>query len=53
MAKKNRQKKPAEQNLVAKHAKTFNLAHVFEDRKKAAKRGKVKHKGGWDYQLAA
>lgn len=34
MAKKNKQKKTAEQNLVAKHAKTFNLAHVFEDRKR-------------------
>jgi hypothetical protein len=32
-------------NLVAKHAKTFNKAHVMVDRKKASKRGAVKHKG--------
>ena len=32
-------------NLVAKHARKFNLAHTFEDRKHAQKRGKVKHKG--------
>jgi hypothetical protein len=34
-------------NLVAKHARMFNLAHTFEDRKQAQKRGKVKHKGKW------
>jgi len=36
-------------NLVAKHAKTFNKAAVFKDRKKAAKKGYVKHKKshGW------
>jgi hypothetical protein len=33
------------QNLVAKHARKFNLSHTFEDRKQAQKRGKVKHKG--------
>ena len=33
-------------NPVARHARKFNLAHTFEDRKKALKRGKVKHKGG-------
>jgi len=32
-------------NPVAKHAKTFNKAHVMKDRKKAMKRGAVKHKG--------
>lgn len=32
-------------NLVAKHAKAFNKAHVMVDRKKAARRGAVKHKG--------
>ena len=32
-------------NFVAKHARTFNKAHVFTDRKKAAKRGYCKHKG--------
>ena len=25
-------------NLVAKHARTYNKAHVFRDRKKASKR---------------
>lgn len=32
-------------NLVAKHARTFNLAHTFEDRKAKSKRGHRKHKG--------
>lgn len=32
-------------NLVAKHARAFNKASVHIDRKKAAKRGKIKHKG--------
>jgi cytochrome c-type biogenesis protein CcmE len=32
-------------NLVAKHARTYNKAHVFKDRKKASKRGYRKHKG--------
>lgn len=31
-------------NFVAKHARTFNKAHVHVDRKKAAKRGYRKHK---------
>ena len=31
-------------NLVAKHARKFNKAHVMVDRKKAAKRGHRKHK---------
>lgn len=31
-------------NLVAKHARTYNKAHVMKDRKKAAKRGYSKHK---------
>lgn len=31
-------------NLVAKHARKFNKAAVMIDRKKAAKRGAVKHK---------
>ena len=34
-------------NLVAKHARKFNKAHVHVDRKKAAKRGARKHKGVW------
>lgn len=34
-------------NFVAKHARTYNKAHVMVDRKKAAKRGKIKHKKGW------
>ena len=31
-------------NLVAKHARTFNKAATHRDRKKDVKRGKVKHK---------
>ena len=31
-------------NLVAKHAKQFNKAAVQVDRKKAFKKGEVKHK---------
>lgn len=38
-------KKPAvENNLVAKHARTFNKATVQRDRKKDEKRGKMKYK---------
>ena len=32
-------------NTVAKHARTFNKATVMKDRKKASKRGAIKHKG--------
>ena len=32
-------------NPVAKHARAFNLAHTFVDRKQKAKRGHRKHKG--------
>ena len=35
-------------NPVAKHAKTFNKAHVMKDRKKAMKKGDVKHKGRYE-----
>jgi len=31
-------------NLVAKHARKFNVAAVYIDRKKDEKKGKVKHK---------
>lgn len=31
-------------NFVAKHTRTFNKAVVMVDRKKALKRGKIKHK---------
>jgi hypothetical protein len=34
-------------NLVAKHAATYNKAAVFKDKKKANKKGYVKHKGAW------
>jgi hypothetical protein len=34
-------------NLVAKHARQYNLAHTFTDRKAKAKGGHVKHKGQW------
>lgn len=37
-------KKPKDSNPVAKYAKRFNKAKVFTDRKKAAKRGHLKHK---------
>ena len=33
-----------ERNLVAKHARQFNKAATFVDRKKAAKKGHTKHK---------
>ena len=39
---------PLASNLVAKHARTYNKAHTFTDRKKAAKAGKRKHRGGWE-----
>lgn len=39
-------------NTVAKHAHKFNHAKVYEDRKKAIKRGKRKHKNQ-PYQIAA
>ena len=32
-------------NLVAKHSRKFNKSVVHTDRKRAAKRGYVKHKG--------
>ncbi len=35
-------------NPVAKHARTYTLAHTFEDRKAKAKRGHVKHKGQYN-----
>lgn len=34
-------------NLVAKHARQYNKAHTMKCRKKAAKRGEIKHKGKW------
>lgn len=49
MGYKRQQKDRAkENNLVAKHARKFNLAHTFEDRKQAQKRGRTKHKGKWE-----
>ncbi|MGH1485922.1 MAG: DUF7230 family protein [Cellvibrionaceae bacterium] len=39
-------------NIVAKHARKFNLPAVFKDKKKAAKRGEIKHKHQ-PYQIAA
>lgn len=38
------------QSFVAKHARTFNKAHVMVDRKKRSKaqgQRKSKHKGAW------
>lgn len=40
-----RKQQDKQRNLVAKHARTFNMAHTFVDRKQKAKRGHVKHKG--------
>jgi hypothetical protein len=37
-------------NYVAKNARAFNKSATFEDRKKALKKGKVKHKGQSSYQ---
>lgn len=42
------QEAPQVQNFVHKHMETFNKPKTFEDRKKAVKSGKVKHKGRWD-----
>ncbi len=45
----NKKKKPVQNNPVAKYMETFNKPKTFEDRKQAAKNGKIKHKGrGWD-----
>lgn len=41
---KKQNKVPEINNLVAKHARTFNLAHTFKDRKKSMKKGDVKYK---------
>jgi len=35
----------AKNNLVAKHARTFNKANVMVDKKKRKKKGYTKHKG--------
>ncbi len=50
MAKSSKAKNevPAHQNFVHKHMEDFNKPKTFEDRKKAAKSGKIKHKGRWD-----
>lgn len=42
---KKRDKRERVNNLVAKHARKFNKAAVHIDRKKASKRGHIKHKG--------
>jgi hypothetical protein len=38
-----------QKNLVAKYARTVNVAAVHVDRKKASKRGKIKHKRGYSF----
>lgn len=43
--RKTEDKRRNERNPVAKHARTFNLAHTFEDRKQKARKGHRKHKG--------
>lgn len=45
MAKQTREAAIAQPNFVAKHARQFNKAAVFVDRKKASKKGAIKHKG--------
>jgi len=40
-----RKKEDTRRNLVAKHARTYTLAHTFADRKAKQKRGHIKHKG--------
>lgn len=37
----------ATNNLVAKHARKYNKAKVYTDRKKAKKAGYTKHKKAW------
>lgn len=44
MSHKRRQE-DKRRNLVAKHARTYNKAHVEADRKQRQKRGYRKHKG--------
>ncbi|MEB3753085.1 DUF7230 family protein [Acinetobacter sp. MD2(2019)] len=44
MAKTKQSKELVLHNFVAKHMHEFQRSHVFEDRKKADKRGKMKHK---------
>lgn len=37
-----------ERNFVHKHAMQYQKSHVFKDRKKLAKNGYRKHKGGYE-----
>ena len=46
----NKQPVSEPRNYVAKNARAFNKSATFEDRKKALKKGKVKHKGQSSYQ---
>ena len=41
---KNKKTKSIQNNLTAKHARKYNHATVYRDRKKDSKRGKQKHK---------
>lgn len=45
--KRRTQENERARNLVAKHARDFNSARVFRDRKQDAKRGHRKHKKEW------
>jgi len=38
-------KRRAQGNPVAKHMRTFNKAHVFQDKKQKSLKGHRKHKG--------
>jgi len=42
--KKQTPQSTPDRNLVAKHARTFNKAHVFVDRKRQSRVGYRKHK---------
>lgn len=39
-----------QQNLVAKHARTFNKAHVHRDRTKYHRPSKLAYKEDWDFE---
>jgi hypothetical protein len=47
-SRKNRTTQTSTNNWVAKHARKFNMAHTYEDRKKRARKGYRKHRG--EYQ---
>lgn len=52
-SKKRKSPQPVQNNYVAKYARQFNQAAVHTDRKKAIKKGYLKHKGQGYSQKAA